>query len=178
MSRQSQTEVAVLGALSVEPMSGYAARRAITETLGHFWSESFGQIYPTLARLEADGLVTPDSAGRTSGSTYRLTAAGRRRLADLLREPIPSAPPRNGTLLRLFFGAHLGPEACADVVHEARDRALTSLATMKAIRFEVESDPDPNAVYWLITVSAGEHAARAQLAWAEESLAMLAGLPD
>ena len=30
----------------------------------------------------------------------------------------------------------------------------------------------------LITVSAGEHAARAQLAWAEESLAMLAGLPD
>ena len=49
---------------------------------------------------------------------------------------------------------------------------------MKAIRFEVESDPDPNAVYWLITVSAGEHAARAQLAWAEESLAMLAGLPD
>ena len=51
MSRQSQTEVAVLGALSVEPMSGYAARRAITETLGHFWSESFGQIYPTLASL-------------------------------------------------------------------------------------------------------------------------------
>ena len=168
----------MLGALSVEPMSGYAIRQAITETLGHFWSESFGQIYPTLARLEADGLVTPDSAGRTSGSTYRLTAAGRRRLADLLREPIPSAPPRNGTLLRLFFGAHLGPQACADVVHEARDRALTSLAAMTAIRSEVERDPDPNAAYWLITVSAGEHAARALLAWAEESLAMLAGLPD
>ena len=57
MSRQSKTELAVLGALSVQPMSGYAVRAAITETLGHFWSESFGQIYPTLARLESDALV-------------------------------------------------------------------------------------------------------------------------
>jgi DNA-binding PadR family transcriptional regulator len=176
MSRQSQTEVAVLGALSVQPMSGYAVRQAIAETLGHFWSESFGQIYPTLARLGAEGFVTPDSAGRTSGSTYRLTAAGRRRLAALLREPIPSTPPRNGTLLRLFFGAQLGPEACAEVVREARDRALASLATMTAIRAEVERDPDRNAAYWLVTVSAGEHAARAQLAWAQESLTTLADL--
>ena len=172
MSRSSSTEIAVLGALSVEPMSGYAIRQAITETLGHFWSESFGQIYPTLARLEAEGLVRRDAAGQTSGSTFRLTAAGRRRLVHLLREPIPAAPPRNGTLLRLFFGGLLGPKECTEVVHEVRDAARRRLDQLTAIHAEVaaEARDDVGARYRLMTVSSGLHAARASLAWAEETL--------
>ena len=176
MSRQSQTEIAVLGALSVQPMSGYAVRAAITETLGHFWSESFGQIYPTLSRLEAEGHVVRDADGRTSGSTFRLTPSGRARLVALLHEPIASAPPRNGTMLRLFFGGLLGPETCAEVVTAARDRADALLGTMAAARAEIEAEGRPDSAYWLITVSAGEHTARAQIAWADETLATLATL--
>ncbi len=177
MSRQSQTEIAVLGALSVQPMSGYAVRKAITETLGHFWSESFGQIYPTLARREAEGHVAPSGDGRTTGSTYRLTTKGRRRLRALLSEPIPAAPPRNGTLLRLFFGELLGPDECADLVAATRERAEASLSELRSIRREVQAEVDAGdtgAAYRLITVSAGEHAARAQMAWADEALAILA----
>jgi DNA-binding PadR family transcriptional regulator len=178
MSRQSQTEIAVLGALSVAPMSGYALRQAITETLGHFWSESFGQIYPTLSRLESDGLVAPDAAGRTSGSTYRLTARGRRRLVVLLQEPIPFAPPRNGTLLRLFFGGLLGRDVCAEIVAAAAARATALLAALAVARRELESEHDAGAPYRLITVSAGEHSARATLDWAQETLAVLATIAD
>ena len=67
MARTSQTRLAVLGALSVEPMTGYAVRAAIAETLGHFWHESFGQIYPTLAELEKDCLLytSPSPRDRT-----------------------------------------------------------------------------------------------------------------
>lgn len=177
MSRQPTTELAVLGALSVEPMSGYAVRAAITGTLGHFWSESFGQIYPTLARLEGDGLVVRDAEGKTSGSTFRLTPAGRSRLVDLLREPIAPAPPRNGTLLRLFFGGLLGADACAEILRDAHDRAGQQLAMLEAIRHEVEAEvaADPDSRYRLMTVLAGIHSARAQMAWADESLALLAG---
>jgi len=176
MSRQGTTELAVLGALSVEPMSGYAVRAAITGTLGHFWSESFGQIYPTLARLESERLVVRDGEGRTSGSTYRLTAAGRRRLVSLLREPIAPTPPRNGMLLRLFFGGLLGADACAEILRDARDRGEQQLAMLEAIRDEVRSevDADPDARYRLMTVLAGIHSARAQIAWADESLELLA----
>jgi DNA-binding PadR family transcriptional regulator len=177
MSRQSQTEIAVLGALSVEPMSGYAVRHAITETLGHFWSESFGQIYPTLSRLEADGLVVRDADGRTSGSTFRLTASGRSRLVALLHEPIAAAPPRNGTMLRLFFGGLLGPDTCAEVVMAARDQAHALLTTMATARAEIAAEGRPDAAYWLMTVSAGEHTARAQVAWADETLEALRQLP-
>ena len=176
MSRQPQTELAVLGALSVQPMSGYAVRKAITETLGHFWSESFGQIYPTLARLEAEGLVVRDADGKTSGSTYRLSPAGRRRLVTLLHEPIAAAPPRNGTLLRLFFGGLLGADACAEILRDARARAEEQLAMLTGIRagLEAETADDPAARYRLITVLAGQHSARAQIAWVKESLALLA----
>jgi DNA-binding PadR family transcriptional regulator len=177
MSRQSQTEIAVLGALSVEPMSGYAVRAAITETLGHFWSESFGQIYPTLSRLETDGHVVRDAEGQTSGSTFRLTRSGRSRLVALLHEPIAAAPPRNGTLLRLFFGGLLGPDTCAEVVTAARDRALALLDEMAGARADIEAEGRPDAAYWLMTVSAGEHAARAQVAWADETLETLRHLP-
>ncbi len=176
MSRQQTTELAVLGALSVQPMSGYAVRAAITETLSHFWSESFGQIYPTLARLEAEGLVVRDADGKTSGSTFRPTVSGRARLVDLLREPIASAPPRNGTLLRLFFGGLLGVDECRTILLDARARAEQQLATLTSIRqqLETELDADADARYRLVTVLAGQHSARASIAWADESLALLA----
>ena len=38
-----------------------------------------------------------------------------------------------------------------------------------------ELDADPDARFRLITVLAGQHSARAQIAWADESLALLAG---
>jgi DNA-binding PadR family transcriptional regulator len=178
MSRQSRTELAVLGALSVEPMSGYALRQAITDTLGHFWSESFGQIYPALARLEEQALVERHGTGRTSGSTFSLTAPGRRHLVALLHEPVTTPPPRNGTLLRLFFGRLLGPDVCREIVAEVLDRSTATLAELGAIRAEVSAETDPNAPFWLITVAAGEHSARGQIAWATEALAILDGVPS
>ncbi|WP_411722563.1 PadR family transcriptional regulator [Mycetocola sp.] len=49
MARSDQSQTAILGALSIMPMTGYTLREEIRDTLGHFWSESFGQIYSTLA---------------------------------------------------------------------------------------------------------------------------------
>ena len=120
MARSSQTETAVLGALSVEPMTGYALRESIRDVLGHFWSESFGQIYPTLAQLEGQGFVKRRGSSRPGSSTFAITASGGARLRQLLAQPIQPVPPRNGLMLRLFFGRHLGPEACRSLVLEAR----------------------------------------------------------
>ncbi|NTW42698.1 MAG: PadR family transcriptional regulator [Cellulomonadaceae bacterium] len=174
MTRHSQTEIAVLGALSVEPMTGYAVRAAITETLGDFWSESFGQIYPTLGRLEAVGHVRRATTGKTSGSKFEITESGLARLRDLLAEPIDVLPPRNGLLLRLFFGHLLGPAVCAQLIGDALDRAEAAASTYAAVRAEILADPhNPHAPYWLITVTAGERAAAAQVEWARDALALL-----
>src|SRR5215470_10502760 len=174
MARASQTETAVLGALSVMPMTGYALREAIREVLGHFWSESFGQIYPALAELERRGHVRRAGSGRTGASTFAITASGAARLKELLEEPVQQVPPRNGLMLRLFFGRQLGPRACRSLVLGARAEAQRCLAQFAAIRQEPpEAETAADRPYWLLTVSAGEHAARAAIAWADEALAVL-----
>lgn len=174
MARASQTETAVLGALSVLPMTGYALREAIRDVLGHFWSESFGQIYPALAGLERQGHVQRAGSQRTGASAFAITPSGAARLKELLGEPIQQVPPRNGLMLRLFFGRQLGPQACRSLVLDAKAEAERRLAQFAAIRQE---PPDEKTAadrpYWLLTVSAGEHSARAAIAWANEALAAL-----
>ena len=173
--RANQTEMAVLGGLSVAPMTGYALREAIREVLGHFWSESGGQIYPELAGLEARGHVERRGASRPGASIFALTPAGRERLDELLREPIQSVPQRNGRLLRLFFGRRLGMDACRALVREARAEAEGRLRQYAAIRVEImgEDERAEDQGFWLLTVSAGEHSAKATIAWADEALAAL-----
>ncbi len=168
---KQQTDVAVLGALSVEPMSGYALRHAIRGVLGHFWSESFGQIYPTLAQLRADGFVERAREGPDSKSKFTITARGLVRLQTRLSEPAQSAQPRNGTLLRLFFGRRLGVDGCRLLLEDARSAAVQQLHEFDTIRREIQSEgPSDDHPFFLITVSAGEHTARATMSWVEESL--------
>lgn len=178
MAREQQTETAVLGALSVEPMTGYAIREAIRDVLGHFWSESFGQIYPILRELERRGLVSRRGSARTHASTFAITEPGQARLRELLAQPIQPPTPRNGLLLRLFFGRHLGPEACRDLLAAARTGAARQLERYAAIRVEILADAAnaEDRPYWLLTVAASEHAARATIAWADASLVELDAL--
>ena len=177
MARSSQTELAVLGALTVQPMTGHAVREEIRQVLGHFWSESYGQIYPTLAELQRNGLIEAQQGIRPGSSTYALTARGRDRLADLLRQPHQPTPPRNALMLRLFFGRILGAEACRDLLRQTKREAEQRLAQFQAIRAELATDPHTDHhPYWLLTISAGEHTARAAIAWADESLAALGQL--
>lgn len=175
MARANQTQTAVLGALSVVPMSGYAVREAIRDVLGHFWSESFGQIYPTLTQLERQGHVRRQDSGRTGSSMFAITASGRARLKQLLAQPVQPVPPRNGLMLRLFFGRQLGRESCRSLLLDAKTDAEHRLGQYRAIRRELteEEEHAEDRPYWLLTVSAGEHTARAAIDWANESLAAL-----
>jgi PadR family transcriptional regulator AphA len=70
--RSSSSQEVLLGLLAVEPMSGYDLGQSIRTSIGFFWNESYGQIYPNLKQLAAAGLVTaktekqkgkPDRAG-------------------------------------------------------------------------------------------------------------------
>ena len=174
MARASQTETAVLGALSVMPMTGYALREAIRDVLGHFWSESNGQINPAQPHHEQRGDVRRAGSGRTGASTFAITPAGEARLKELLGEPVQEVPPRNGLMLRLFFGRQLGPQACRSLVLGARAEAERRLAQFEAIRREPpDEETAQDRPYWLLTVSAGEHSARAAIDWADEALAAL-----
>ena len=101
----NQTACAILGILSFHPrQSGYHIRKTIETTVGFFWGESFGQIYPTLKRLAADGLIVPDasSTGNKNRVEYSLTPDGHACLEKWLAVPYRADPPRDEFLLKLF----------------------------------------------------------------------------
>lgn len=175
MARRAQTAAAVLGALSVAPMTGYELRRNITEVLGHFWHESFGQLYPCLTELLDESLVRAQPGDRTGSHRYRITAAGRRRLAELLAEPPTRQPPRDGLLLRVFFGRSLSPASVAEILDAEEASVRAALARYADIRAEVTTEDEYAAhrPYWLATLRAGELGAAARLAWIEETRAAL-----
>ena len=175
MAVSDQTRMAVLGALSMGPMTGYAVREQIRDALGRFWAESFGQIYPALAALTAEGLVERRESLRSGSSTFAITEPGSMRLRELLAEPLSPTTPRNGLLLRLFFGRQLGEDAARQLVLDARSRAVAELAELTGIRSAVEAEAGADAPYILLTVVAGQHSARASISWADEALGILDG---
>jgi DNA-binding PadR family transcriptional regulator len=134
-----------------------------------------GQIYPTLAALEQKGQVRRLDSVRTGASTFAITPTGMTRLKELLAEPIQHVPPRNGLLLRLFFGRHLGPAACRSLVRQAQAEAESRLRHYEDLYQNVmtEDDPAGDRPYWLLTIAAGQHSARAALTWANDTLAVL-----
>jgi DNA-binding PadR family transcriptional regulator len=177
MSSSDHTQMAVLGALSIAPMSGYAVREQIRDILGHFWSESFGQIYPALSELQQQGMVERRDTGDSRSSKFAITDTGLLRLRELLAEAPQSAKPRNGLMLRLFFGRQLGIDACRQLILDARTKAETQLADLRNARAELSTDTGDDTPYMLLTVLAGEHTARAAIAWADEALTALHGFP-
>lgn len=68
----------ILNLLSESSKHGYELMQALDERFGGTYTPSAGTIYPRLAKLEAEGLVTKTTVGRKS--TYEITAAGRSEL--------------------------------------------------------------------------------------------------
>ena len=68
----------LLSILDETAMHGYELIQALEERFGGTYTPSAGTIYPRLAKLEAEGLVTKTTSGRKS--VYAITAAGREEL--------------------------------------------------------------------------------------------------
>jgi DNA-binding PadR family transcriptional regulator len=70
----------LLSLLAVQPMHGYDLIQALSDRFGGTYVPSAGTIYPRLAKLEEDGLVTKQPDGRKT--VYAITDAGRVELEE------------------------------------------------------------------------------------------------
>ncbi|MGO3319030.1 MAG: PadR family transcriptional regulator, partial [Microbacterium gubbeenense] len=74
----------LLSLLDEKPMHGYGIIQALGERTGGTYTPSAGTIYPRLAKLEEEGLVTKTQDGRTA--VYEITDAGRAEVRDRAEE--------------------------------------------------------------------------------------------
>ncbi len=173
----SRTAYVVLGMLAVgNDRSGYDIRQAIETSVGYFWGESYGQIYPALKQLSVAGLIEPGGEpGKQRRQAYRITAAGRTVLREWLAAPFQNDPPRNEFLLKLFFGAEADPSVAIEHIRELERRNLQSLRAMEQIEAlaPVMNAPEPGLKYWMLTLRLGMAMTRAALQWGKDALAAL-----
>ena len=173
MSRAAKTRYAILGMLTHGPMTGYRLREEIQGSVGHFWRESFGQLYPTLTRLEQEGLVRR-TADRGRSAPFELTEAGRRALRTwLAADPESLSPDRNELLLQVFFGRHAAPGVLRGHLDRHRARLEEARSSYRDLERLVGSQDSPDRTYWLITVRHGLALVEAGLAWNAEATALL-----
>lgn len=179
MATDKSTDFAILGMLTIKPMSGYEIRQVIGHNLAHFWSESYGQLYPSLKKLEATGLVTKrtEPGQKRDKHIYTITSVGRERLQEwLIIAPKPQ-PPRSELLLKLFFLSAESGAISAEHVSRARAAAIEDL---KRFGFFAEKLRDlhtgnPQLQQWLLTLSFSRHQAEAVVRWADETRGGLQG---
>ena len=81
---QGTLDMMVLRTLSAGPANGYEIAKAIERLSEDVLAVDHGSLYPALQRLERSGLLTGKweiSSTNRRARYYRLTAAGRKRLA-------------------------------------------------------------------------------------------------
>ena len=168
----------ILGFLSWRPWAGYDLKQLVDSSVSHFWSESYGQIYPTLRRLVERGWATAREDEEADGrgrEPYAITPQGRAELNRWLSTSPTPTPLRNETLLKLFFSGEIGPRAAREHILSFQDKTRSELVEFEAIarRLSEERGDHSHLPYWLLTIRYGIREHEAHLEWCEESLRTL-----
>jgi DNA-binding PadR family transcriptional regulator len=167
----------LLGLLTIAPMSGYDLGQLIQDSIHYFWRESYGQIYPSLKQLSAEGFVTGKSEkqkGKPDRKIYSITKKGRERLARWLEIAPQPEIPRNELQLKIFFGAQASREALRSHVERMLENERAALRQFSVIEREIAKNTQyPDAPYWQIVLRFGQIEVKSHVRWAEETLAVL-----
>lgn len=183
MARENKSKYAVMGFLSLAPLSGYDIKKMFEQSIINFWNESYGQIYPILKRLVDEGLATRSvekHLGKPDRHVYALTDKGQEQLQDWLSEPAEPQKQRIEILLKLFFGRQVAVEDNMRHVQRFRDVHHQLLQKLGSIEgsVKVEHTENPDLPYWLMTVSFGQHVYQALIQWCDETLATMSRMAE
>ena len=127
---------AMLGLLAREPLSGYEIAQRMKEPIGFFWHAGHSQIYPELARMEQDGLVTHqivEQHDRPDKKVYTITEAGREALRRWVAEPAPVPIARDVLVLKAYSLWLADPVPAAALFREHERRHREQLAAYEAL---------------------------------------------
>jgi PadR family transcriptional regulator, regulatory protein AphA len=142
----SPTAKVILGMLSIAPRSGYEIKSLVDKSTRFFWAASYGQIYPELRRLEAEGLIAGEDVptGDRKRTVFHLTEAGEEALRAWLRVPPEVLEMRHEGMLKVFFADALPPDERVRRLLDMRDQHLEKLAALRAVEAAKAASADAN----------------------------------
>lgn len=176
--RLSKTDYAILGMLTIEPMSGYDMKQFCEQSLSHFWHESYGNLYPRLKRLARAGLIRMQKESRGVGpdsKVYRITRKGRMQFRKWLAEPPEDERIRSEFVLKWFFGGTNRHELNWRRLeqYERQQKQLRKQYRALEQQLQAAAREQDQALYWLMTLRRGQLLTDARLKWCRQCKTVL-----
>lgn len=174
MKRKNKTPYTILGMLTISPMTGYDIRKTIQKTTANIWSESLGQIYPALAKLEQQKqivAVKSNNKNERNSKKYKITAKGLQSLQEWLPKSAEGPVFRDELMLKLFFGKNMSAKDCLKHVAARRAHLEQDLEYLTEVKRHIETEHavDIDSPYWLLCISSGIYGVTAALKWCDEA---------
>ncbi|MFQ5593004.1 MAG: PadR family transcriptional regulator [Anaerolineae bacterium] len=171
---------ALLGFLSCGPMTGYDLKKHMDNSTQFFWHAELSQIYPTLKKMEAEGLVEAvvvPQEGKPDKKVYTLTEAGRAELLSWLASPLDSwSSTKEPVLLQLFFSGTLDKDTIrAQLQRQLRlHRAQLALYQQETAAYVEQiiasTGLTREGVMWELVRQFGEQYERQYIEWLEQAI--------
>jgi DNA-binding PadR family transcriptional regulator len=127
----------LLSLLAERARHGYELRTAFEELLGGTWPLNIGQIYTTLSRLEADGLVSARVVPQDllpDRKVFELTETGEKELRRWVDEPPAPVRLRDDGFLKVVAEIVAGGSEVLTVLWRQREALFQTLADLQALR--------------------------------------------
>lgn len=176
MARINMSYYAILGIISIEPMSGYQMKAWVDEGVGYFLDMDYKQIYPTLERLVASGLVEYEivkSGSRPQSKVYHLTDSGLEELKKWLSGPVHAGKQSVSELmLKMFFGHHISTDANLEHLKQFRASRMAVLESLNEVS-ECLDEEEPKDAFWryrVATVNRGKLLNKAEIEWCNQTM--------
>lgn len=131
MKSNNRITVIILGLLAQEPMSGYGLKKRMEVSVANFVSPSFGNIYPTLKKLDTEHLIEQiASSGGHEKKVFKTTQQGIQTLVNWLKSPISE---QDSFLLREYFFDFIDRETRKRLVKEYMEILHTVIQRYQSI---------------------------------------------
>lgn len=178
MANEKKIDYVLLGLLSHEDLTGYDIKKRLETRLRFFWNASFGSIYPALAKLESEHMITRinNSENGRERILYSITEGGRNYLCKWLEKPVIKDELRYETLLKLFFGNEVGATITLEHIRSFEEKVQHELLILEECVRQLEQyQNEETHKYYLLTAKFGVQTYRAYLKWCEDAEAILEG---
>ncbi|RJL23656.1 PadR family transcriptional regulator [Bailinhaonella thermotolerans] len=167
--------MALLGLLKATgPASGYDLAKLFDSSINNAWKAGHSQIYPELARMTEDGLVTVEADGPRGRKTYTLTDAGWEALRHWLVGREPERHWRSEAALRAFLLPLLDAREAAAWLRREAEYYAERLRSLEELRHaDGEEYPMKRAGFGRYALELGISQNRLLRDWALDSAADL-----
>ena len=106
----------------------------VETVFSYFYNASFGTIYPTLSKMEKEGLITKESViqeGRPNKNVYSITEEGQKHFKAYMYSPVEANEFKSDAMTRLFFGEFIEVEVIIEYLENGVSSTIDDLERLR-----------------------------------------------